>query len=459
MKTYLTLGLAMTGLVVASCTVTRSYQRPEANVSFRGTIGTDTAGLATRPWRTFFTDTLLQGYIEQGIRDNPEMKMALERIQAATATTHQARLAFLPEVNSSVSVKQSRLAFPQGFGLVTSATQYDLGLTMAWEADIWGKLRSNRRAALASLLGTAAARQAIQSRLVAGIAGLYYELLALDAQQEILEQTVANRSEDVRSMKDLMTSGQVTGADVAQSEAGQAVAVVALPDVKRRIRETENALCLLLGQSPGPVARSAVDAQSVPAELSAGLPAHLLQNRPDVRGAELAFRQAFELTNVARTAFYPSFGLTAAGGFTSFDFTKWLTAGGFFANILGGLTQPVFRKGENKTRLAVASARQREAWWQFTQTLRTAGNEVSDALYALESAKEKETARQQQLTALSRAVEFNKELLRYSSATNYTDVLLSEQQLLAAQLGRAGDRLQQWQAVISLYRALGGGTK
>ena len=452
--------IAVAGWAIVSCKVTEPYRRPEATASYRAVSAdtTDTLSLATRPWRSFFTDTLLQRYIDQGIRENPDMKIAVERMQAASATARQTRLAFFPEVNSSLSLKQSRLAFPQGFGLVTSATQYDAGLSMAWEADIWGKLRSNRRAALAAWLGTTAARQAVQSRLVADIAGLYYQLLALDSQREILEKTIENRAKDVGSMKDLMASGQVTGADVAQSEAGYAAAVVALPDLKRQVREAENALCLLLAQPAGPVVRGSLKEQAMPDGLSAGLPAQLLQNRPDVQAAELSFRNAFELTNVARTAFYPSLTLTAGGGFSSFDFAQWFTSGGLFANVLGGLTQPVFKRGENRARLAVATARRQEAWWQFTQVLRTAGNEVSDALYALESAKEKYAGREQQLTALSRAVEFNKELLRYSSATNYTDVLLSEQQLLAAQLSRTGDRLQQWQAIISLYRALGGGT-
>lgn len=443
--------------LAAACRITQPYQSPEMNVDglYRDQQNGDTNTIAARPWQSFFTDTLLQQLITRGIRENLDLRIAMQRIIAAQAALKQSKLAFLPDVNASASVKQSRLAFPQGYGLITSATQYDVNMAASWEADIWGKLRSGKRAAQAALLGTVAAQQAVKSSLVADIAAAYYSLLALDQQLLVLQQTLANRAEDVSSMKELKASGVVNGAAVVQSEANQYAAAVAIPDVKRQIRETENALSILLALPPGPIARGSMATQQLPQDLSAGVPAQLLQYRPDVKAAEYAFRNAFENTNIARTAFYPSLSITAAGGFTSFDFSKWFTDAGLFGNVIGGLTQPIFNRGQNKARLTTAQAKQQEALYNFSKTMLTAGKEVSDALYSLTSAGEKKESREKQLASLEKAVDFTKELLRYSSSTNYTDVLTSEQNLLSAQMGRINDQLQQWQAVIALYRALG----
>lgn len=454
-KRYIWLLAMMT--LAAACGITKPYRSPEVDTNglYRDQQGSDTNTIAARPWQSFFTDTLLQQLIARGIRENLDLRIAMQRIVAAQAALKQSKLAFLPDVNANASVKQSRLAFPQGYGLINNATQYDVNVAASWEIDVWGKLRSSKRAAQAALLGTVAAQQAVQSSLVADIAASYYSLLALDQQLQVLQQTLTNRSEDVNSMKELKTAGVVNGAAVVQSEANQYAAAVAIPDVKRQIRETENALSILLALPPGPIARSSMTAQQLPQDLSIGVPAQLLQYRPDVKAAEYAFRNAFENTNIARTAFYPSLNITAAGGFTSFDFSQWFTDAGLFGNVVGGLTQPIFNRGLNKARLATAQAKQQEALYNFSKTMLTAGREVSDALYSLTSASEKKESREKQLASLEKAVDFTKELLRYSSSTNYTDVLTSEQNLLSAQMGSINDQLQQWQAVIALYRSLG----
>ncbi|SEW45220.1 efflux transporter outer membrane subunit [Chitinophaga arvensicola] len=453
------IGLVVLGLSVVSCKITRPYTSPEAGPSslYREQSGTDTANIASVNWSDFFKDTTLQALIAKGLQENLDMKMAVQRIMAAQASYRQSKLAFLPDLNGSVSVKESRLSFPQGYGIINSATQYDLGFTAGWEADIWGKLRSGKRAALANLLATDAAKRAIRSKLVSDIAVAYYSLLALDAQLKVLELTLKNRKEDVAAMRDLKASAIVNGAAIVQSEANQYTVEVAIPDTKRQIRETENLLCMLLSMPSGTIERSSLSTQLLPGTLTVGVPAQLLRFRPDVQEAELTFRSAFEMTNIARTAFYPTLSISASGGFSSFDFSQWFTGTGLFANVVGGLTQPVFNRGLNTARLKTAEAKQQEAFYNFSKSLLTAGREVSDALYALQSAREKESGRSRQLVALEKSVEFTKDLLRYSETTNYTDVLTSEQHLLSAQMGQIGDQLQQWQAVIALYRAVGGG--
>lgn len=201
-----------------------------------------------------------------------------------------------------------------------------------------------------------------------------------------------------------------------------------------------------------------MDAQAIPSDLATGVPAQLLQNRPDVQQAELAFRGAFENTNLAKTYFYPSLTLTASAGFSNLTLKDFFDHSVFY-NLVGGLTQPIFNQGLNKARLKTAQSAQIQALNNFQQSLLVAGQEVSNALYAYQTAVEKQDSRAKQVAALVKAVDYTQDLLRFSSATNYTDVLTSEQSLLAAQLSGVSDHLQKMQAVVNLYRALGGGWK
>jgi multidrug efflux system outer membrane protein len=456
MKPYLGILLL---LVLASCKVSQSYQKPELNTTdlYRDNTSTDTSNIASLPFKKLFPDTVLSALIAEGLKQNIDLKMAYQRIIAAEANFKQSKAAFLPDLNANASVKQSKLAFPQGFGIINSSTQYDLGLTASWEADIWGKLKSAKRAALAAMLQTEEARKAIQTQLIADIANHYFTLLAMDQQLNILEQTLSNRKTDVHTMKSLKAANIVTGAAEVQSEASMYAAEVAIPKLKKQIRETENALNTLLARPSAPIGRTSLNQQQLLVDLKAGVPAQLLENRPDVKQAEYAFMAAFENTNVARKLFYPSISLTAAGGFTSFSLKDWLTPDGLFGNIAAGIAQPIFNRGTNKARLTTAKAMQQEATLNFQKSLLTAGAEVSNALFAYQTAITQQSIRVKQLTALQKSVDFTKKLLRYSSATNYTDVLTSEQNLLSAQLEDVDDKLQQWQAVIALYRSLGGG--
>ncbi|MFZ4261361.1 efflux transporter outer membrane subunit [Sphingobacterium sp. HJSM2_6] len=446
--------------MLSACHVTKDYQalRIENNNLYRDTVISDTNSMAALHWKAFFKDKNLQTLIDTALGSNLDMKILLERIVQSQASFKQSKLAYLPDLNADLSVRQSRLAFPQGFGLIKNSTQYDLALQASWEPDIWGKLSSAKKAALAQLLQTEAAKRAIQSQLIADIAVHYYSLLALDAQLEVLKKTVNNRKDDVVTMKALKASAIVNGAAVVQSEANLHTVEVSVPDVIKQIRETENALSLLLGKPSGKIQRSQqMNGQSFD-QVAVGLPASLLRFRPDVQEAEFAFRQSFELTNIARTAFYPNFRITAAAGFSSLDFSNWFSPESFFANILGGLSQPLFNKGVNKAKLKIAEAQQQQAFYQFQKIVLQSGKEVSDALFALETTKAKELSRVKQLEALNKAVEFTKELLKYSESTNYIDVLTSEQNLLNAEIGSVYDQLEQCLALIALYKATGGGS-
>lgn len=463
-KSFLTYCLPVVLLMAAfsSCRVSKRYQRPATDtlLLYRDQNGTDTITMASMHWDQLFSDTSLQSLIREGLANNLNLKIAIQRITEAQAYLTQARGAMLPSLNGGATATHNKqsvaaLNFPSGL-INTKTTSYQLGLNSSWELDVWGKLNSAKKAALANLLETEAAKRAIQTQLIADIANNYYTLLAYDSQLEITRSAVEYRIKDVDAMKALKEAGVVTGAAVVQSEANRYGTEATIPDLKRNIRETENALDLLLGRPPGPINRGKLDQEQPTRNLQTGVPAQLLQNRPDVQEAEFAFRAAFENTNAARTYFYPRFTVTAAGGVSSLAL-KDLFVNSIFYNIAAGLTEPIFSQGVNKARLRTARAQQMEALNTFQFSLLNASNDVSNALYAYQSAVEKDSSRTKEIDALIKAVDYSEQLLRYSSATNYTDVLTSEQTLLAAQLNGVGDKLQQLEAVVNLYRALGGG--
>ncbi|OXB04376.1 efflux transporter outer membrane subunit [Flavobacterium pectinovorum] len=458
--------LMVIAATLLSACVTKKYERPttlSTDKLFRDQAAADSTNLANMPWQSVFKDAKLSALIQKGLDQNLNLKNAIENIVQARASLRQSKLAYYPNLNLDANVtrtKQSEagLNFPAGININTLTTTYKLGLSTSWEADIWGKLSSTKRAALATYLATDAAKQAVQTQLIADIANNYFLLLSYDKSLEITQQTLEARVKNVETIKALKEGAIVTGAAVVQSEANRYAAEVLIPDIKQSIRETENALNILLGQAPGPIERGVLGEQQTPDNLAIGLPSQLLQNRPDVRQAEFNFRVAFENTNLARTYFYPSLTLTASGGFSNLELKNFFD-NSIFYSIIGGLTQPLFNQGLNKARLTTAQSQQLQALNSFQQSLLIAGQEVSNAMYSYQMAVEKEDSREKQIESLVKAVDFTQQLLEYSSATNYTDVLTSEQNLLSAQLNGINDNLQKLQALVDLYRALGGGWK
>jgi len=456
--------VAISFLSLASC-VTKKYETPPvlSNNLYRDVVTTDSSSIADLSWKALFSDVILQNLIEQGLKENLDLKQAIERIKIAEATLYQNKAAFLPTLTGDLSAtdaKQSTAAlnFPPGININTETQTYRAQLSSSWEADIWGRLGSAKKSAYAALLQTDATKRAVQTQLIANIANTYYNLLALDKQLAITKQTIKIRESDVETMKALKEGAIVNGAAVVQSEANLYAAQVTIPDLNRSIRESENALSVLLAKSSGTISRSSLDQQSPYVDLKTGVSTQLLQNRPDIQAAEFGFRSAFENTNVARASFYPSLTLTATGGLSTLQLKNFFD-NSIFYNLIGGITQPIFNRGINKARLRTTEAQQQIAFFNFQQSLLVGSQEVSNALYNYQTASEKEVTRAKQIASLTKAVDYTKELLRYSSATNYTDVLTSEQSLLNAQLNGINDRLQKLQSVVNLYRALGGGWK
>jgi len=422
---------------------------------YRNLPATGNTNLADVPWNALFTDPLLQSLISEALDNNLDLQVALARIKKAEANFQQSGAALFPSLDVNAGATFQATGTDNG----TSADKYELYGSAKWEADLWGKLRGTKRASLALLLQSEAYKRAVQTQLIADVATTYYRLLAYDDQLRITEKTVSLRKESVEAIKVLMQSGVVNGSAVVQSQANRYSAEVTIPDLKQNIFETENNLCMLLGRNPGSIIRTALKEQHIDLDLAIGLPAQLLANRPDVQEAEYQLKYAYEMIHVARAYFYPALNITAQGGFSNEDVSELFDASSVFRNLFTGLTQPVFSQKKNKQRLKVAQASQEEYLAAFKKTLLLAGKEVSDSLFNYQNATEKISIREKQITYLEKSVEYTKELLKNSSSTNYSDVLISEIGLLSAQLNGVSDKLQQLQAVVTLYRSLGGGWK
>ena len=459
LKTKYYLLIALFSVTIFSCNTGKHFERDTTIADgLYGDIPSGESNLSEEKWQNLFNDPVLDSLIAEGLRNNPDLQVAVQRVFAAEASFNQSRAAMAPSLSAQggyTYARNSQSVNPN------AAKEYDASsvkLLSSWEIDFWGKLSSARKAAYANYLATDAAQKAVQTRLIANIASVYYSLLALDSKLQITKESVKNNIDLVETMKLLKDHGNVTGAAVVQSEATRYATEATIPDIEQQIRETENTLCLLLGRTPGKIERGKLDDQKVHVMLATGVPAELLDNRPDVMQAEYNVIGAFELTNSARAYFYPSVTLTANAGFEALDFKDLFDPVSFAGNFVGGLVQPIFNKRVNKTRLEIAKAQQEESLINFRNTLLNAGAEVSDALSLYEAATEKIGIREKQLAALIKSVDYTKELLVYGSAT-YTEVLIAQQSLLNAKLNNVNDHVQQLNAVVSLYRALGGGWK
>lgn len=465
-KIYKVVMVVVLGTVMQSCFVAKKYDRPELkteNLYRTEVVSTDTTSLANVSWDKVFTDPTLQGYIKTGLQNNYDIRIAMQNIVAAEATFKQGKAGYLPTFSLGADWTHQELSkntqigrLISGSGGATNVDQYQFVGNLSWEADIWGKIRSNKRAANASYLQTIAANQAVKTQLISSIASTYYQLLAVDAQIKLAEETLINRNESIEVIVALKDAGNVNEVGVKQTEAQKYATEIIIADLKQSVIALENTLSVLLGQAPGKIERSTLDAQVMQPEITLGVPATLLRNRPDVVAAEYNLISLFEQTNVAKSNFYPSFKVTATGGFQSIDLKDWFSTNSLFANVVTGLTQPLFNGRQIRTRYEIAKAQQQQAYLEFEKSLLTAGQEVSNALAQYNNETAKLEIRGKQVEALKKAADYSDELLTYGMV-NYLEVLTAKDNALNTELNLIDNKYRQYNAIIELYRALGGG--
>ena len=422
---------------------------------------TDTTSLATIPWKSYFPDAKLQTLIGEGLKNGYNMKVALTRIQQAEAGLYMSKSAFLPSVGAAGRVDYTRLSSGKRgtdvFGY--SSNINSLGITASWEADLWGKLNSQTKSKYAAYLNTLEYKKLIQTTLISSIAKSYYSLMAFDEQLRTTKETIVLLQKSTETLQALKDAGQITAAGVEQSKALLYSTQLSVFDLESKIRQQENAICVLIGRAPGAVDRSYINDQIIPSTMNGNISVRTLANRPDVKQAELSLQSAYALTDAAKAAFYPTLSInTLSVGFAAGGVTNFFSPANLAAEIVAGLTQPIFAKGQLKGNLKISKAQQDEALLTFSNTLLVAGQEVSDILFSYKSSVSKNEWRDKQVESLVKSVDYTQELLKAGEA-NYTEVLSAQQNLLSAQLSKVNDKLDQLTQSVSLYKALGGGVQ
>lgn len=455
--------MGLAALALTSCkSLYGTYQRP--NVNTKGIIRdslsmtdtlvvTDTTSFGNMPWRSVFTDPQLQMHIEKALTNNVDLLNAALNVKMAEAQLRAARLSFLP---SFTFAPQGTIASWDGGKAIST---YQLPVAASWNVDLFGNLLSQKRAAQVALLATKDYQTLVKTNIISGVANMYYTLLMLDKQLEIVSNMHELTKETWDKMKVLKDLGRgIRSTGVQSAEANYYAVEAKKTDLVRQIRETENALSLLMGQPAQSISRGKLENQALPTNLSTGIGIQLLANRPDVHAAEMRLAECFYGVETARSRFYPSLTIAPTGMFTNSAGAAVINPGKWMLSAVGSLVQPIFQKGKIIAGLRVAEAQYEKAYNTWQNSILKAGNEVSNALVLYHLSDEKSKIEAKQIQTLQQNVEDTKLLLSQSSST-YLEVITAQQTLLNAQMAKITDDFHKMQAVVNLYQALGGGVK
>ena len=453
----------MGGLAVLSLTGCKSlygkYERPEINtrglfrdsVSLTDTLAArDTMSFGNMPWREVFTDPQLQVLIQKALDNNPNLLNAAINIEMAEAQLKAAKLAFLPQFAFTPQGTISRFN--------DNTTQsYQLPVTASWNVPLFGGLTAAKREAQVSLIQMKDYQVSVQTTLVSSVANLYYTLLMLDRQIELVNEmeTLTKKTwEQMEAMKDGRMGYRSTAVQAAESNYYSVLTRKA--DLKRQVRESENAMSLLLGEASQTITRGKLEDQSLPEQFSTGVGIQLLRNRADVHANEMALAACFYNVEQARSRFYPNINISGTGAFTNGQ--GMINPGKWLWSAVGSLTQPIFMNGRLTAGLRVAQGQYEQAYNTWQNSILKAGSEVSNALVLYNTSAEKSAIEDKQVEVLKKNVEQTHMLLDMAGAT-YLEVITAESNLLNVQLSKVADDFHKMQAVVNLYQALGGGAK
>ena len=456
-------GLLLSCLLLTSCGLYNKYDRPEvvADGIVRDPVAQNAAlqadgdeSFGNLPWRQLFTDPQLQTLIEKGLENNPDLLNAALNVQMVNEALKVARLAFLPSV---ALTPQGTIATLQTDPSVTTKS-YQIPVSASWTVDLFGNLLNAKRSAQMQLMAVKDYQVAAQCGLVTGIATLYYTLLTLDRQIEIvtdMEQLTKETWDKMKFMHENRVGYRSTA--VQSAEAAYYSVQAQKVDLQRQIRECENSLTLLLAEPAHSVARGKLADQSLPSQFATGVSINLLNNRADVHAAEMSLAQCFYDVQQARSRFYPSITITGTGAFTNNN--GLVNPGKMLWSADGSLVQPIFQHGQIVAGLKVAQMKYEQAYNTWQNAVLKAGNEVSNALVTYNSSAEKGVLDGKRVAVLRQNVEDTKKLMESSSNTTYLEVISAQSNLLNAEINEVTDQFNKMQAVVNLYQALGGGAK
>lgn len=452
-------------LAVAVSCVTPGYKTPKnliSDTNYRD-ASSDTTTIAAINWSTYYGDKYLQRLVGEALDSNINLRLSISRVEQANEYFKKARVAFVPNfsVGAQATVGQpSKNGTTQvGDDVKMPLTDFQLAASASWEIDIWGKLRSSKRAAYANLLSTRSAKDAVATQLIADVASAYYQLVVMDTKLKITEKTIINYTDYLAKVTAMKEQAQTNEVAVLQAKAQLYGAQSYLPEIRASITVLENYICLLLGKRGGYVERAeSLDLESINNSDMVGVPVQLLQYRPDVRTAEFNMRASHENFNVAKASMYPSLTISGQVGYEGMEIQKWFDPKSLFWNVVGGLAQPLFNGRALRTQKNVAALQKNDSYLEFRLNLLNATSEVSNSLLKTKSSAEKAKYTKLQYEALDNAFKYSIELFERGYGT-YLDVLSAQTGLFSSELNLQDSYLEVATQKVELYRALGGGWK
>ena len=446
--------------VLNSCGVYKKYQsQTEAPEDLYGTGDTiaqamSDASIASISWREFFTDPLLQQLIDSALARNTDMASARLAVEQAQASLKAAKLAYIPSLSLNPQANISTTMFGASGSGTGLSYSYNVPLQLDWNIGISGSVTVNKRKTQAVLEQAKASRDATQANLIATMAQEYFELLLLDKQLEILIKTDSLWDVSLETERALWENGQAYSTAVNQMESSCMDVKRQIIDTRRSILSVENEICKLLRMTPHAIERHKWGEYALPERFGTGVPAVLLENRPDIKAADQALAEAFYNTAAARAQFFPSFSLAGLLGWTN-NAGVIANPGALLMQLAASITQPIFAAGKLSAQLKIAKYNQEDKLNQYVQTVIEAGNQVNEALADCQTARDKDALFKRQVEVLQAAYDGTHELMNNGKAS-YLEVLTAQESLLSAQLNAAENMYNGAISLIGLYIALGG---
>jgi multidrug efflux system outer membrane protein len=472
MKNHITKIVAILFFITTfiSCKVSKDIEVPKDAFpeNFRSaSASTDTTSIADLEWRDFFTEKDILKLINSAITKNNDLQIASKNIEIAQYQLTQAKWGNIPEANLFVNVSSNRPSENSFNGINLNQAlnknhieDYSAGIGLSWEADIWGKIRNQKKEAYAGYLQSEEVKKALQTTIVANVSKGYYNLLMLDSQLEIAKKNLKLNDSTTFIIKLKYDAGQVTSLAIQQSEAQKLIAAQLIPLLEQNIAIQENALSILTGSFPSSKERTiTLNSIQLKENLTAGIPSSLVSRRPDVKSAELDLIKANANVGITKASLYPSLKITAIGGLNSFETSNWFNIpASLFGTAVGGLTQPLLNNKKIRTQYNIAKIEREKAVINFRQSVLIAVSEVSNALVKIEKLERQRFFLKERVKTLQQAIT-NSNMLFKNGMADYLEVITAQANILQSELELANIKREQLTANIELYRSLGGGWK
>jgi multidrug efflux system outer membrane protein len=466
MKAFSSVRLALAialAVGTTACAVGPDYQRPGLVVPslFRGEhAAVESASLGDKAWSDIFSDPVLAQLISEGLSNNYDLRMAAARVDEYRAYAGVARGALFPQIGAGIGYDADNASYradPSSSASDDTSRNWNAGVQLSWELDLFGRLRRENEAALARWLASEQGRRSVMVTLVADISTAYFTLRQYDLELEIARRTLVSNTELAKYYRTRLEGGASNRLEVDQAEANRAITAARIPDFERRIAVQENLINLLVGRAPASIPRGHIlTDQALPPTLAGGLPLQLLERRPDILQAEQELAAANADIGAAKALFFPNISITAFTGGLGRDFSDLGKGDAAIWSAGSSVLQPLFRGGAIRFNYEAAKARFDRSLAQYQKTVQNSFRETADAIVTIEKTRAAKAEVELSVAALQDAAQLSRE--RYEGGlSSYLDILIADQALFSAELQLAEVRGAEYVAVANLYRALGGG--